>query len=84
MASSVSQLGSEKLATLQVTSQTISSDLLVVQSEVSSISSPIRGMQRSLSHFETRFDDLEHLLEQLLVQGSNTNEKLQDVSIKVH
>ncbi|KAF5616056.1 ankyrin repeat-containing protein [Fusarium sp. NRRL 25303] len=77
---SVSHLGSEKLATLQVTSQTISSDLLVVQSEVSSISSPIRGMQRRLSHFETRFDDLEHLLEQLLVQGSNTNEQLQDIT----
>ncbi|CZR32043.1 uncharacterized protein FPRO_02076 [Fusarium proliferatum ET1] len=77
---SVSHLGSEKLATLQVTSQTISSDLLVVQSEVSSISSPIRGMQSTLSQFETRFDGLEHLLEQLLVQGSNTNEKLQDIT----
>lgn len=41
-------------------------------------------MQSTLSQFETRFDGLEHLLEQLLVQGSNTNEKLQDVSIKVH
>ncbi|RKL36650.1 hypothetical protein BFJ72_g8199 [Fusarium proliferatum] len=77
---SVSHLGSEKLATLQVTSQTISSDLLVVQSEVASISSPIRGMQSTLSQFETRFDGLEHLLEQLLVQGSNTNEKLQDIT----
>ncbi|VTT72410.1 unnamed protein product [Fusarium fujikuroi] len=77
---SVSHLGSEKLATLQVTSQTISSDLLVVQSEVSSISSPIRGMQSTLSQFETRFDGLEHLLEQLLVQGSNTNERLQDIT----
>ncbi|CVK85069.1 uncharacterized protein FMAN_01987 [Fusarium mangiferae] len=77
---SVSHLGSEKLATLQVTSQTISSDLLVVQSEVSSISSPIRGMQSTLSQFETRFDGLQHLLEQLLVQGSNTNERLQDIT----
>ncbi|CVK84520.1 uncharacterized protein FPRN_01987 [Fusarium proliferatum] len=77
---SVSHLGSQKLATLQVTSQTISSDLLVVQSEVSSISSPIRGMQSTLSQFETRFDGLEHLLEQLLVQGSNTNERLQDIT----
>ncbi|KAG4264788.1 hypothetical protein FPRO03_00072 [Fusarium proliferatum] len=67
-------------ATLQLGLQSLGLDLLVVQSEVSSISSPIRGMQNTLSHFETRFDGLEHLLEQLLVQGSNTNEKLQDIT----
>ena len=41
-------------------------------------------MQSTLSQFETRFDGLENLLAQLLVQGSNTNEKLQEVSIKIH
>ncbi|RBA12698.1 hypothetical protein FPRO05_04148 [Fusarium proliferatum] len=67
-------------ATLQLGLQSLGLDLLVVQSEVSSISSPIQGMQSTLSQFETRFDGLEHLLEQLLVQGSNTNEKLQDIT----
>ncbi|KAG9508318.1 hypothetical protein J7337_001882 [Fusarium musae] len=70
--------GSEKLATLQATSQIISRDLLVVQSEVSSIRTPIRGIETTLSQFETRFSGLENLLGQLFVQGSAINETLQE------
>ncbi|EXA31907.1 hypothetical protein FOVG_16787 [Fusarium oxysporum f. sp. pisi HDV247] len=77
---SISHLGSEKLATLQVTSQTISSDLLVVQSEVSAISTPIQGIQNTISQFETRFDGLENLLEQLLAQGSTINGTLKEIT----
>ncbi|KAH7219660.1 hypothetical protein DER44DRAFT_761358 [Fusarium oxysporum] len=77
---SVSHLGSEKLATLHATSQTISSDLLVVQSEVSAISTPIQGIQNTISQFETRFDGLENLLEQLLAQGSTINGTLKEIT----
>ncbi|KAI1031717.1 hypothetical protein LB504_000060 [Fusarium proliferatum] len=77
---SVSHLGSEKLATLQTTSQTIYSDLLVVQSEVSSISTPIRGIQSTVSQLESRFDGLENLLGQLLIQGSTINGTLQEIT----
>ncbi|KAF5677091.1 ankyrin repeat-containing protein [Fusarium circinatum] len=77
---SVSLLGSEKLATIQATSQTISSDLLVVRSEVSAISTPIQGIQSTVSQFETRFDGLENLLQQLLVQGSTINRTLQEIT----
>ncbi|KAF5633874.1 ankyrin repeat-containing protein [Fusarium tjaetaba] len=83
-ASSVSHLGSEKLAALQATSQTISSDILVVQSEVSAISIPIQGIQTTMSQFENRFNGLENLLDQLLVQGSAINGRLQEVGISVH
>ncbi|KAF5254430.1 hypothetical protein FANTH_688 [Fusarium anthophilum] len=77
---SVSHLGSEKLATIQATSQTISSDLLVVRSEVSAISTPIQGIQSTVSQFETRFDGLENLLRQLLVRGSTINGTLQEIT----
>ncbi|KAI7767024.1 hypothetical protein LZL87_013490 [Fusarium oxysporum] len=75
---------SEKLATLQATSQTISSDILVVQSEVSAVRSPIRGIQSTVSQFETHFNSVENLLQQLLVQGSTINGTLQEVRITVH
>ncbi|KAF4946472.1 hypothetical protein FGADI_11110 [Fusarium gaditjirri] len=77
---SVSHLGSEKLAALQATSQTISSDLLVVRSEVSAIRTPIQGIQSTMSQYETRFDGIENLLEQLLVQGSTINGALQEIT----
>ncbi|KAF5713071.1 ankyrin repeat-containing protein [Fusarium mundagurra] len=77
---SVSYLGSEKLTALHATSQTISSDLLVVQSEVSAMSTPIQGMQSAISQFGTRFDDLENLLKQVLVQGSTMNGTPQDIT----
>ncbi|SPJ91981.1 uncharacterized protein FTOL_13635 [Fusarium torulosum] len=70
---SVSQLGNEKLATLEVTSHTISTSLLNVQSEVSAMHSPLQGLHNTLSQFEARFDGLENLFNQLLVQDSATN-----------
>ncbi|KAF5546122.1 ankyrin repeat-containing protein [Fusarium phyllophilum] len=70
---SVSHLGSEKLTALHATSQTISGDLLVVQSEVSAMSTPIQGIRSAICQFGTRFDDLENLLKQVLVQGSTMN-----------
>ncbi|KAM0670068.1 hypothetical protein ACQRIU_000463 [Beauveria bassiana] len=70
---SVSQLGTDKLATLEATSHTISTDVLSVQSEVLAFSTPLQGMHSTLSRVETRFDDLENLFKQLLVHNSAVN-----------
>ncbi|RYP06294.1 hypothetical protein DL765_009565 [Monosporascus sp. GIB2] len=70
---SVSQLGTEKLATLEATSYTISTGLLSVRSEVSAMNTPLQGIHSTLSGFETRFDSLESLLKQLLVQSPVIN-----------
>ncbi|KAK8149225.1 hypothetical protein G3M48_007755 [Beauveria asiatica] len=70
---SVSQLGTEKLAALQATSHTISTDILSVQSEVLAMSTPLQGIHSTLSRVETRFDDLENLFKQLLVRNPTVN-----------
>ncbi|KAI0436950.1 hypothetical protein F4803DRAFT_197268 [Xylaria telfairii] len=67
---SVSQLGTEKLATLEATSHDISSNFRVVRSEISSMSIPLQSIHSTLSGFETRFDGFENLLKQLLLQQS--------------
>ncbi|KAM3451214.1 hypothetical protein MY3296_005470 [Beauveria thailandica] len=71
---SVSQLGTERLATLEATSHTISTDILNVQSEVLAMTTPLQSIHSTLSRVETRFDDLENLFQQLLVQNPTTNE----------
>ncbi|TGJ81341.1 hypothetical protein E0Z10_g7415 [Xylaria hypoxylon] len=81
---SVSQLGTAKLATLEATSHNTSTSLLVVQSEISSMSIPIQGIHSSLSGFETRFDSVENLLKQLLVQQSAINGRPQKVRSPVY
>ncbi|EJP69640.1 uncharacterized protein BBA_01605 [Beauveria bassiana ARSEF 2860] len=69
----VSQLGTERLATLEATSHTISTDLLNVQSEILAMTTPLQSMHSNLSRFETRFDGLENLVQQLLIGNSTTN-----------
>ncbi|KAF9772752.1 hypothetical protein IL306_009509, partial [Fusarium sp. DS 682] len=63
---SVSQLGTEKLVTLEASSQAISSGIHNVQSEVLAMRTPIQGMNNTLSRFEARFDGLEKMFNQLL------------------
>ncbi|VUC33350.1 unnamed protein product [Clonostachys rosea] len=63
---SISQLSTEKLVTLEATSQAMSTDLLMVQSEVSAIGNPLKDMRSTLSGFESRFENLENLCKQLL------------------
>ncbi|OAA44723.1 Ankyrin repeat-containing domain protein [Beauveria brongniartii RCEF 3172] len=70
---SVSQLGTERLATLEAASHTISTDILNVQSEVLAMTTPLQSMHSTLSRVETRFDDLENLFQQLLVRNPITN-----------
>ncbi|RYP45967.1 hypothetical protein DL768_007749 [Monosporascus sp. mg162] len=77
---SVSQLGTEKLATLEANSHAISTGLLVVQSEVSAMSTPLQGIHSTLSGFETRFDSLENHFKQLLVQMLAINGTPQDIT----
>lgn len=84
LASSVSQLGTERLATLEATSHTISTDILSVQSEVLAMSTPIQGMHSTLSRVETRFDNLENLFQQLLVRNPTTNGTQSEVSIPLY
>ncbi|KAK7227351.1 hypothetical protein V2G26_015354 [Clonostachys chloroleuca] len=63
---SISQLSTEKLVTLEAASHAMSTDLLMVQSEVSAIGNPIKDMHKTLSGFETRFESLEDLCKRLL------------------
>lgn len=76
---SVSQLGTEKLATLEATSYNISTSVLAVQSEISAMSIPLQGIHSTLSGVETRFDSFENLLKQLLVQQPASNGSPQGV-----
>ncbi|KAF4449366.1 Ankyrin repeat-containing domain protein [Fusarium austroafricanum] len=75
---SVLQFGTEKIATLEANSCTISTGLSNVQSEVSSMRTPLQDMHSTLSqfgtHFETRFDNLENLFKQISIQSSVINE----------
>ncbi|KAJ8130448.1 hypothetical protein O1611_g3182 [Lasiodiplodia mahajangana] len=59
--------GAEKLATLEAASHDISSDFLVVGSQISGTSIPLQGIHSTLSGFETRFNSFENLLKQLLI-----------------
>jgi hypothetical protein len=53
---SVSQSGTERLASL------VSTSLLIVQSEVSAVNAPLRDMHDSLSGMDTRLENLENLV----------------------
>ncbi|RYP92826.1 hypothetical protein DL770_000997 [Monosporascus sp. CRB-9-2] len=77
---SVSQSGTEKLATLEATSHNISASLLVVQSKVSAMNSPVQGIHSTLSEFKTRFDTLETLVTQLLVPQPAKNGSPQGIA----
>ncbi|CAG9956320.1 unnamed protein product [Clonostachys rosea f. rosea IK726] len=63
---SISQLSTEKLVTLEAASHAMSTDLQMVQSEVSAIGNPLKDMHKTLSGFETRFESLEDLCKRLL------------------
>lgn len=63
---SISQATKEKLAALETASNDISSDLVVLRSDVLAMNPSLQGMHSTVSGVETRFNVLEGLMNQLL------------------
>jgi hypothetical protein len=82
----VSRFGTEKLATLESASRSISAGVVVVQTEIAAMNTPLQGIQSTLSGFETRletrFAKLENILEQLVYQPPS-NGTGQEVSSQI-
>lgn len=79
----MSQLGTEKLVSLESTSRNISASLVVVQSEVSAINAPLRDISDSLTGLDTRLENIENFVAvatQLLAHKPVANGKPQEAS----